>query len=197
MIGQRPRYSADIADGRSPLTWRENLKMPSQNPVDMSILISLFNQLQRRGVRYVYGGKAGDKRVNPRSTGRLSTPPDTIDGLDCSGFTHYALYNAAGWDIQDGSQNQLEWFQKEEFKTVDPYSDVNMGLGQKGLYIAFIKPYTKGCGPIGHVWLVYKQDDDAPADTLECHGGGGIDSRHWNQFTLSDEEFTAFELPIA
>src|SRR5690349_9542408 len=104
--------------------------MPSLNSINMSVLISLFNQLQRRGVRYVYGGKAGDKSVNPRSSGRLSTPPDTIDGLDCSGFTRYALYNAAGWDIQDGSQNQLEWFQKEEFKRISPYSEVNSDLGR-------------------------------------------------------------------
>jgi len=165
-------------------------------PVDVSVLISLFNQLQRRGVKYIYGGKANDKSINPRSTGRLSTPPDTIDGLDCSGFTCYALYQAAGLVIPDGSENQLEWFQREDFRRLEPYSNVNEDMGHSVLYIAFIKAHVNGCGAIGHVWLVYKRTDEATAETFECHGGGGVDSRPWNTAALFHEEYMAFELPI-
>jgi hypothetical protein len=166
-------------------------------PVDVSALISLFNQLQRRGVKYLYGGKANDKSTNRRSNGRLSTPPDTIDGLDCSGFTRYALYQtAAGLDIRDGSENQLEWFQGGSFRQLESYSDVNEDIGRSALYIAFIKAHVNGCGPIGHVWLVYKRTDGVAAETFECHGGGGLDSRPWNTATLFHEEYMAFELSI-
>ena len=166
-------------------------------PVDVSALISLFNQLQRRGVKYHYGAKADDKSINPRSTGRLSTPPDTIDELDCSGFTRYAVYQAAAsLDIQDGSETQLEWFQGEGFRKLGSYSDVNEDVGRSALYIAFIKAHVNGSGPIGHVWLVYKRADGATAETFECHGGGGIDSRPWNTAALFPEEYMAFELPI-
>ena len=172
--------------------------LATANPVDVSALISLFNQLQRRGVKYLYGGKANDKSVNPRSNGRLSTPPDTIDGLDCSGFTRYALYQAAaGLDIHDGSENQLEWFQGRGFRQLGSYSDVNEDIGRSGLYIGFIKAHVNGCGPIGHVWLIYKRTDGVSAETFECHGGGGLDSRPWNTATLFHEEYMAFELPIA
>jgi hypothetical protein len=137
-----------------------------------------------------------DKSINPRSTGRLSTPPDTIDGLDCSGFTCYALYQAAGLVIPDGSENQLEWFQREDFRRLEPYSNVNEDMGHSVLYIAFIKAHVNGCGAIGHVWLVYKRTDEATAETFECHGGGGVDSRPWNTAALFHEEYMAFELPI-
>jgi hypothetical protein len=165
------------------------------DPIDVSRLIGVFNQLQRRGVKYFYGAKANDKSHNPRSSGRLSTPPDTIDELDCSGFTRYALYQAAGWTIPDGSENQLDWYRNQGFERLASYSQVNRNNG-RGLYIAFIKADTNGAGHIGHVWFVYKQRDEIPAETLECHGGGGIGSRPWNTAGLSHEEYMAFELPI-
>jgi hypothetical protein len=183
---------------RAPLVHGAPQAAPAiTRPVDVSALISLFNQLQRRGVRYVYGGKAEDKSVNPRSTGRLSTPPDTIDGLDCSGFTRYALYQASGLDIRDGSENQLEFFQGGGFRQIESYADVNEDIGRGGLYIGFIKPHVNGCGPIGHVWLVYKRINGVAAETFECHGGGGVDSRPWNTAALFHEEYMTFELPIA
>ncbi len=104
------------------------------DPVDVTVLISLFNQLQRRGVKYVYGGKVDNKSVNPRSNGRLSTPPDTIDGLDCSGFIRYALYQAATWVVPDGSENQLLWFQEGGFSKLG--SDVNKEVGRNALSLS-------------------------------------------------------------
>lgn len=165
-------------------------------PINVSRLLSVFSQLQRRGVRYLYGAKATDKLDNPRSSGRLSTPPDTVDKLDCSGFARYAIYQAAEWTIPDGSENQLQWFERAEFARVAPYSKVNENRSGRVLYIAFIKANTNGAGHIGHVWFVYKQNDEIPAETIECHGGGGVSSRPWYSAALFHEEFAAFELPI-
>ena len=166
------------------------------NPVNTSTLISVSNQLQRRGVKYVYGGKIENRDVNPRSTGKLSTPPDTIDGLDCSGYMRYVLYQAANWVIPDGSQNQLEYFQDGGFDQLAAYGDTNADVGRNALSIGFIKPYVNGCGPIGHVWLIYKPNDGAAAETFECHGGVGVDSRPWNTIVLTHEVYVSFKLPI-
>ena len=94
-------------------------------PINTSRLTRSLMSCSGAAVRNKYGAKATDKQVNHRSTGRLSTPPDTIDKLDCSGFTRYALYQAARWNIPDGSENQLEWFEKEHFPRITPYAEVN------------------------------------------------------------------------
>lgn len=99
--------------------------------------------------------------------------------------------------VPDGSQNQLSWFQDNGYAALGSYSDVNADVGGAVLYIAFIKPYVNGCGSVGHVWLVYKPGDGASAETLESHGGGGVDSRPWNTFTLLHEVYAAFRVPIA
>ena len=166
------------------------------NSVNASTLISVSNQLQRRGVKYVYGGKIDNRDVNPRSTGKLSTPPDTIDGLDCSGYMRYVLYQAANWVIPDGSQNQLEYFQDGDFEQLAAYDDTNADVGRDHLSIGFIKPWVNGCGAIGHVWLVYKPGDGKAAETFECHGGVGVDSRMWNTIVLTHEVYVSFKLPI-
>jgi cell wall-associated NlpC family hydrolase len=165
------------------------------NPINKSLLISLSAQLERRGVKYGYGAKADDKQTNPRSTGQLSTPPDTIDQIDCSGFSRYILYQTAGWRIPDGSQNQREWCENNQLVKLATYADVNDDVGGEALYIAFIKPYTNGCGSIGHVWFVYKPGDGQGAETFESHGGVGVDSRKWDTTILLKEAFEAFKLP--
>jgi len=164
-------------------------------PVNKNALISITAQLERRGVTYGYGAKADDKSANPRSTGQLSTPPDTIDQIDCSGFTRYILFQAAGWRVPDGSQDQRQWFEDNGFTKLSSYSVVNNGVGAEALYIAFIKPNTNGCGSVGHVWFVYKPNDNTDAETFESHGGIGVDSRRWNTTVLFAEAFEAFALP--
>jgi len=165
------------------------------NAIDRPLLISISAQLERRGVKYEYGAKADDKQTNPRSTGQLSTPPDTIDEIDCSGFSRYILYQSAGWNIPDGSQSQRDWCEKSTLVKLANYTDVNADVGGDALYIAFIKPYTNGCGSIGHVWFVYKPGDGLDAETFESHGGVGVDSRRWNTTILFQEAFEAFQLP--
>ena len=184
-------------------TFVDKIARASEPVIDLALLISSFNQLQRRGVRYVYGGKAEDRSVNPRSTGRLSTPLDTIDGLDCSGFFRYILYQATNgsWDVPDGSQSELQWFigaeQRGELTAVAPYSTVNTGTERPALFASFIKPYVNGCGAIGHVWFVLEPGDGSDAQTLECHGGGGVDARRWNAVPLASEVFQTYRLPIS
>lgn len=168
--------------------------------LDTSLMLSLFNQLERRGVRYGYGAKADDKTTNPRSTGRLSTPVDTIDQIDCSGFTRYITYQATSGAVTlpDGSQDQLDWFSRQKDKTISKlgqYSDLTKVAGPS-LFVGFIKPHVNGCGDIGHVWFAYKDDQTASPETMESHGGTGVDSRPWNTLVLRNEVFSAFQLPI-
>ena len=73
---------------------------------------------------------------------------------------------------------------------------MNKDVGRDALYMAFIKPNTNGCGPVGHIWFVYKQADSTPAVTIESHGGTGVDSRPWNNLILFKEFFEAFQLDI-
>lgn len=181
----------------------------SVSPINLSKLRSDFAQLERLGIPYGYGAKAeGSKnpntgeKYNSRSNGHLSTDPSTLDHLDCSGFIRYILYRASGGALvlPDGSQNQRGWCEGQanggEMHSVARYQDANTYMTPNRLFIAFIKPHTNGCGPIGHVWLLSQLDDQAPADTLESYGSHGVGSRPWNASVLRSEVYSVFELPV-
>jgi hypothetical protein len=176
-----------------------NSALASGLSIDVTMLTSSFSQLQRRGVSYVYGGKADDRSTNRRSNGSLSTPLDTIDGLDCSGFFRYMIYRATSGTciIPDGSQNQLDWFSSQasagNVNQVYPYSIVNLSATSPQLFACFIKPHVNGCGDIGHVWFVLKSNG-GDAQTLECYGGVGVGSRIWNAIPLLGEVYATFLL---
>jgi hypothetical protein len=174
--------------------------------VDLNILERDFAQLERQGVAYGLGAKAEGYvyegiRWNPNSTGQLSTPMNTIKHLDCSGFVRYALYRATETKlvIPDGSQNQREWCEKQAadklLHKVSKYENTNKYLTKERLFIAFIKPWTNGCGTIGHVWLIGQFDKDISAETMESYGGHGVGSRPWNARTLLREVYSVYELP--
>lgn len=181
--------------------------------VNLQILETLFAQMERNDVRYGLGAKAeggsdprNNHRWNPRSNGSLSTPVNSIDNIDCSGFVRYALFHATNGalDIGDGSQNQRGWCEHKaaagELHAVQSYANSAKFINAHRLFICFIKPNTNGCGPVGHVWLVTQYDDGdnhTLAGTLESHGGTGINSRPWNSKTLVREFFSAYELPTA
>lgn len=170
-------------------------------PVNLAKLENLFAQLDIQGVRYGLGAKAegssyAGRQYNPRSTGHLTTPPQTIDHIDCSGWTRYGLFNATGGKLilPDGSQAQREWCENNKLHKVN-YPDTNRYLTARRLFIAFIKPFANNCGPVGHVWFVTQYDADSAADTLESHGGVGINSRAWNYPVLRQQVYSCYELP--
>ena len=58
------------------------------------------------------------------------------------------------------------------------------------LFICFIKPFTNGCGKVGHVWLAYM------GESMESHGGVGVNSRRLSTGVLRREVFSAYELAV-
>lgn len=157
-------------------------------PVDLDILEQDFAQLERNGVSYGYGKKAPS----------IMCDPDKIKSIDCSGYVRWALARATGGNmkIPDGSQMQRAWAEANlrEVK----YVNAARYMTDSRLFIAFIKPFTNGCGKVGHVWLLaqYNDGDNGTATgTLESHGGAGINSRNWNSRTLIREVYSCFELP--
>jgi hypothetical protein len=174
--------------------------------IDLNILERDFAQLERRGVGYGYGAKAegffsNGKKWNPNSTGNLSTSINSIEHLDCSGFIRYVLYRATETEltIPDGSQIQREWCEQlaaaNLLHKVNNYANTNKYITKERLFIAFIKPWTNGCGEIGHVWLVGQFNKDIFAETMESYGGHGVGSRPWNSHTLLREVYSVYELP--
>lgn len=155
--------------------------------VSLDKLEEIFMEMDAAGVRYGLGAKAP----------YLDIEPSKIKEIDCSGFTRYAIFKASGGKITipDGSQNQREWCEKM-LKPLNNYADVQNG-GQRSLYVAFIKPWTNGCKGVGHVWFVTKLDSDNTPDTMESHGGMGINSRRWDYLTLKRQVYSCFEVPIA
>jgi hypothetical protein len=174
--------------------------------VDLNTLERDFAQLERQGVAYGLGAKAEGSfyegvRWNPHSTGQLSTPLTTVKHLDCSGFVRYALYRATEGKliIPDGSQVQREWCERQAaaklLHKASKYENTNKYLTKERLFIAFIKPWTNGCGAIGHVWLIGQFDKDISAETIESYGGPGVGSRPWNARKLLREVYSVYELP--
>lgn len=146
-----------------------------------------FDQMERAGYSYKLGGKLSMKVAPGAHKPRR---------VDCSGLMDYLL-SRNGLDVPDGSQNQLAFFERlaKEGKVHElaQYSDVTYGDPGR-LFIAFIKVNTNGAGKIGHVWLVHK-DDDGSVETMESHGGVGVNSRPWNHGPLKRMVYKTFEVP--
>ena len=141
------------------------MKLP---PIDIAMLERDFAQLQRRGVVYGYGAKAPS----------LACDLSRIKAIDCSGYVRLALYRASGGalTIPDGSQMQRAFFEdaaREGLVREVKYADAAKHMTDSRLFIAFIKPFTKGCGSVGHVWLLSKYDD----------GNNGTAARELHQLT--------------
>jgi hypothetical protein len=150
-------------------------------PVDIKKLLHTFDAMKGR-VTYKLGAKAPS----------LMSLPKEIRRIDCSGLVRYAVYQAAGSTIPDGSWIQREYCEQQGFRQLKKYSDVQYAKDDGSrLFLCFIKPIVVGGIVIkaGHVWFVYK------GRTLESWGGPGVDSRHWNQTVFRLRKAVAFELP--
>ena len=176
--------------------------------IQLAKLKSTFAQLERQGVQYGLGAKAEGYTIsgvhwNPNSNGHLTTPVNTLQHIDCSGFVRYILFQATDGAlvIPDGSQAQREWFEaaadRGDTHKLAQYSDANTYISESRLFIGFIKPNTNGCGPVGHVWLIGQFDEDVSAETMESYGGHGVGSRNWNAIPLRTEVYSVYALPTA
>jgi len=160
---------------------------PATAAVSIDTLESVFSEMDTIGVKYGLGAKAQ----------YLDIDPSKIPAIDCSGFVRYAIYKATNGKLTlpDGSQAQREWCEKSPLRKLADYSDVQAGT-QRSLYVAFIKPWTNGCQAVGHVWFVTKLDADDTPDTMESHGGVGVDSRRWDYLTLKRQVYSCYEIPV-
>lgn len=163
------------------------IELPS---IDLKELERVFSILDIKGVRYGLGAKIPLSRK----------PTDSkITRVDCSGWFRYGLYWATEGKLKvpDGSQMQRAWCEQMAAKGVlkkKNYKDLPMA-DESRLFVAFIKPFTNGCGSVGHVWFVSKINADMVPDTMESHGGVGINSRPWNYRTLWNQVYSCYELP--
>lgn len=139
----------------------------------------LHAQLERHGVAYGLGAKAG-----------ASVKPDNIAKIDCSGYVRYMVLNCSDLtEFRDGSQNQREWCEKNLRKVEGGYKDV-IRYGGERMFICFIKPFTNGCGKVGHVWFVHD------GETYESCGGRGVTNRPVDTGVLRRECFNCFEVEL-
>lgn len=128
-------------------------------PVSLPRLLDVTQAMIAHGTSYKLGAKAAS----------LTMAPGNIGKIDCSGYVRYALFQASGLRLTDGSVNQHDWIKEQGFKR----STVEAGkLNDGALRIAFLTP-TAG-GGVGHVMLIHS------ARTLESHGGVGVSRRAWN-----------------
>lgn len=159
-------------------------------PISLWRLEKLYGQMKQKPVRYGYGVKA--EHFAPRWNLALVNIPK-ITAIDCSGFVRLGAYEASlrGLIIPDGSQIQRGWAEKNLRQV--RYADAAKYMTKDRLFIAFIKPWTNGCGRVGHVWFL-RMRNGKPV-TVESHGGIGVNSRPWNAPTLRNQVYSTYELP--
>lgn len=128
--------------------------------LDVNKLVEVFDHMHLKPTPYVWGEKAPS----------MTCDSSEIKGIDCSGFSRYAICKASDGvtDIGDGSQQQMEWFEGNPNNATE-YRKA--GLTKDRLFIAFIKAAN---GHPGHVWFVLN------GFTMESHGGVGVSSRVWD-----------------
>ncbi len=155
--------------------------------VDLKLMWSLYHNLGGNHAVYRYGMKPP-----------LDADSHTITGSDCSGLSRYLCSKASGGKllIPDGSQMQREWFEQSGAHKLARYSDILMA-DESRLFIHFIKPYTNGCGRVGHVFFTSKPPGHTQPLTIEAHGpeNAQIQSRSWDYATLVREWYNGFEIP--
>lgn len=144
----------------------------------LSFLWEVLHHLENENCVYTYGGKAPS----------LDCDTSEVHGIDCSGFTKYALAKASNQQliVSDGSFAQNDWCVSQGLPVAD-YS----GIGQYGDGRFFWCFYINPSG-IGHTWFV----DGTLGKSLESHGGSGPSSRAWNDEVLVRIVTHVYELPF-
>lgn len=170
--------------------------------LDLLLLNKTFARMRQSRVRYRLGAKADLPAHNPRCRQGLASPPEALDYLDCSGAVRYLLYQATRgrFILPDGSQNQRYFcearYREGALHRVEEYSNIGRYMTPRRVFIGFIRPWTHGCGAVGHVWLVAQTDEDQQPDTLESYSGVGVASRSFDSGPLLRQVYSAYELPV-
>jgi len=111
----------------------------------------------------------------------LTSEPESVQRLDCSGFVEYLFYKITqpGVNIASGSANQEEWFKKRYARV--PYTDA--ARCDSILRIAF-RDATKS-QPVRHVWFIV---NGATIESTRKAGNHGPTSLSWaeRQAEVSD-----------
>lgn len=137
--------------------------------IDQKRLLGLHDQLDP--LKYSVGNGTGKAKYGE--------DPSKIKNLDCSGYVHYVLNKVTdgrivigkgpSWVNSGGIRN---WAKTQNLTSVK-YSE-NAGKNDNILRLAYLPPSKS----YGHIWLVLN------GETLESHGSGGVNRRHWNNGNL-------------
>jgi len=150
-------------------------------PVSVSQLISLTNKMCAAGagrpddgVEYHLGSKASS----------LNEDSGDIVEIDCSGFVRYTAAKCSNEEciLPDGSVTIHEYLQSQGLPRVS-YNGVKDDAER--LFIAFIAPTHES----GHVWWVQG------GQTMESHGGDGVDCRPWDTPVLLNNVCACYIFP--
>lgn len=151
--------------------------------LDLSLFLLVFDHLHHHvddgdQTKYKWGAKAPS----------LTADTSTIDLLDCSGFSRYAVARASNQAIimPDGSEMQRDWCTAQGLTRV-PYVQKTFQDNYEGLCIAFIER-----GATRHVWFVHE------GETYECSPSvGGVGSRIWSSGVLRRNVTDCFVFPAS
>lgn len=146
-------------------------------PIDLNLLWRCQVNGAAHGIPYVWGAKPDP-----------SLEAAQITGSDCSGWFRY-LMARQGIDVPEGSQEQMSWCQAQGLPETTDYAAVgNSPSGE--LFACFALDLRGSGGHAGHVWLC------EGGDTVECHGGAGVDSRGWDTPVLRRIFHVAYRMPV-
>jgi cell wall-associated NlpC family hydrolase len=150
-------------------------------PLDLTLLWACQDNGSVHGIRYTWNAKPD---VNPPIP-----PTDAIAESDCSGWWRY-LMARQGITVPEGSQEQMAWCKAQGLPETSDYGAV--GAAKEGEVFACFALDTRATGGhAGHVWNCEN------GETMECHGGAGVDSRPWNTGVLRRIFHVAYRLPVA
>ena len=110
---------------------------------DADALESVLSSLMDGHCEYLMDGMKG-------KVADLTSEPENVKKLDCSGFVEYVFYKITnpGVNIPSGSSNQEEWFKKRYTRV--PYTDA--GACDSILRVAFRDKSKRQA--VRHVWFI-------------------------------------------
>ena len=148
-------------------------------PIDLDLLWACQDHGAVHGIRYQWGAKPA-----------LDATTDQIDESDCSGWVRYLFGRQGITTLPEGSQQQMDYFKAAGLPETSDYAAVG-GSPAGELFICFALDLSAQGSHPGHVWGCEN------GETLECHGGAGVDSRPWNTGVLRRIFHVAYRLPVA
>ncbi|RYH08194.1 hypothetical protein [Tropicimonas sp. IMCC6043] len=153
-----------------------------------SELIDRLERLLAAPIRYEMRGMVG--KVRP-----ISTRPEDIRQLDCSGFFEYIIYHTTigRHDIPAGSRRQWSWLRDNGYTEVDyaTYAPRNDDVVRAGFRAAEHRRDHEGRrvrSRAGHVWMVI---NGATYESTTAVGNDGVCSLNW-EYRLKRDEVDAF-----